>query len=126
MFPKGDFCFCPLPTVKLCGPIGDLDLQKGIVSVRKRSDNSGGCLLPSGNDLTVSLTIAISILHTKEIILPYSEECTEEISLYFFYFYKREKEQWVQNDTPNFIQEQLRYEAILQLLLSLTRILLQW
>lgn len=82
-------------------------------------------MLPSGNDLTVSLTIAISILHTKEIILPYSEECTEEISLYFFYFYKREKEQWVQNDTPNFIQEQLRYEAILQLLLSLTRILLQ-
>lgn len=74
--PKGRFLLLP-PAVKLCGPIGDLDLQKGIVCVRKRSDNSGGYLLPTGNDLTVSLTVAISVLHTREIKLPYSKVCRE-------------------------------------------------
>lgn len=62
------------PAVQLCCLIDDLVLRDKMVCVIKRRDSSGVWPLPGGTDLIVSLAIAISTRHTREIKLPYSEE----------------------------------------------------
>lgn len=60
--------------VQVCCPTGDLSLIDNMICATKRGDSSGVWPLPQETELIVSLAIAISTLHTREIKLPSSEE----------------------------------------------------
>lgn len=117
--------------VQLCWPTGDLSLIDNMICATKRGDSSGVWPLPQETELIVSLAIAISTLHTREIKLPSSEERigkqdkmgTVQNSLSFTWGKWRQQ---CQEDASTFIQGHLRQEAMLQLLLSVVYVPPLW